>query len=519
MFDRSGNYCSADSPTWLATNTAHHYDAGNNGHIEGTWLLNWWNDTTVIDAYQHVANLPMCHTRKTNSNGVINQIQGLSWHAQHVGTEPSSYEYEYWGGHHLTGAHPGWAGVSYDVHCHDVVTIDVDSRLRSYNSMNYGEELCNLWEWGRVQPTESVGSGAHSIPRVHGGQGQHQAIVTHSNGGPGVASAFISRTSGGGCDKGNVYFLPSNPPFSGSGAANFVAFACPNMGSVAEVAAIAFAIQYPAWMPVILLVYLIADFILDTLNLGSMIIQSIRDGAYCQPNTLLNTSGGFQNSGGTWFDPNLPSSTWPCFFQLRAGTLLNGVTHPTDNANDFWKHKASGKYCGTSPKGMGIGSHLMLWGLSTVSYLEERWDNSCAIQGWPNYPSNCSWRGCDWNTWCAWRVGWTDYNDGMVDVASCEIGNTDSGNLIYQATNHEDGTLLNGDDWMTCGPVCKIASQLTRARWYSRMAWCSYYGYQVFPNNSDWLGPCPCHQHNLVGGGSTTGKYADGNSNLGAAAC
>lgn len=523
MFQRSGGYCSDDVVKWQTSRTvasvpANQHPTEGNYHTKFSYL-----DIELSAGYVHAANQESCHTRP---NGLYMNGHGNSAREGNaaVGDESDGYGYKYWGGKFLWMSHNRPKEEWNSFPCNDVITVDTDSRLRAYKNANYLEEFCNLIEWGRTKNDKMGNDQWTTFPRVHNGDAKHQFVITQSNGGPVVSYAFRVGDAGGGCDKKGLYYFASNPPLKGSKAGNFVSFACaaPQLLSLHLQAAIAW--QYPVaymltWVvPYAAILWSIISFVMR--YFGNTIMQGLKDGAYCAPNTLFNTSNGGSNTSGggmkqgKWWDVSLNSRSWPVFQGLR------------QHRNNAWElghspttaAKVDAKLCGTSPVGLKVGAWIAMWGIATCSYLEEIWDNTCLKWGnkW-----GCSWRGCGWtyNT-CKKRVGWRDNNDGMVPLASCTSGY--EVHLIKIPANHQDGCGVGGDGYLNCGPICYMKRALREAKWKSNVRWCQFYSYPVVAFHNFWNnsfpqgGPCPCSAHKIMGGSY---GWKDNNASQAKASC
>lgn len=521
MFQRSGGYCADDVATWQPSRTvasvpANQHPTLGNYHTKFSYL-----DIPLSAGYVHTANQDSCHTRP---NGLYQNGHGNSARQGNaaVGAESDGYEYKYWGGNYLWMSHDRPAGEWNNFPCNDVITVDTDSRLRAYKNPNYLEEFCNLIEWARPKKKILPQAGNNKVPRVHNGDAKHQFVITQSNGGPVVSYAFRVGDAGGGCDKKGLYYFASNPPLKGSKAGNFVSFACAAPQLLILHLQIALAIQYPrqfmlaSLFPLSGMLFALLSFVMRWF--GNTIMQGLKDGAYCAPNTLFNTqqAQGGLNGGknGKWWDVSLNSRSWPVFQGLRM------------HRNNAWElghnptsaEGADAKLCGTSPTGLRSGGWIALWGIGTLSYLEEMWDNTCIKYG---NKYGCSWRGCGWTyNVCKRRVGWRDNHDGMVPLHSCTVGYET--HLIIIAANHQDGCGVAGDGFLWCGPICYMKRALREAKWKSNVRWCQFYGYSVVASHNFWLntfpqgGPCPCSAHKNLPG---FWGYKDGNAHQAVSSC
>lgn len=528
MFQRSGGYCADDSVKWKQKYTANsvpatQYASNTDYHTRYSGL-----DIALTAAFVHTAGQQSCHTRPDGlyQNGHGNSARKFN---PGVGLEVGGFEYKLWGGQFLWMSHDRPVSEWNDFPCNDVVTVDTDSRLREYDNLNYIEEVCNLFEWGRTERKKYPGMPAYStfkLPRVHDGNAKHQFVITQSNGGPVVSQAFRLGNSGQGCDKDGMYFFISNPPLTGSQAGNFLTFACANAQMIGTHFMAAVLTQYPnTWMlaPIGLLLTMVLNVFL--MLMGNTIMQGLQNGAYCAPNTLFQTSNNGYNTAsllivkkqGRWWDPSLSSRSWPVFQALRV--------HPKNpwavGNQPTQASRADAKLCGTNPLGMSIGNYIPMWGIATCAYLEEVWDHTClkVATGWA-----CSWRGCGWaHGMCLRRVGWKDNSDGMVPLSSCKAG--EEIHLVVHPTNHEDGTVANGDGFLQCGVACWVKRALKEAKWKSNVAWCQYYGYPIV-NTHNWgnnvfpaAGPCPCSAHGNMPGNYGYSSYTDSNPSQAITSC
>lgn len=220
-------------------------------------------------------------------------------------------------------------------------------------------------------------------------------VITHSMGGMTSAQAFASQT----CSRPS-HVIYSQPPFYGSYGANF-AYAMSRGGQISGYACYQAGnckrrYNYPINYAALYYYYLWAGY--------TSLIQS------------------------------------------STGTNAK-ITFSGSPVNSRWK--ASSKLCGTTPVGIGsFGTNFGLWMLQGAA-------GNMQKQTVYYYKRECHWRGCG-NVRKSMRVA---FNDGMVDVDSCELG--EEFNTPHRMpVNHEDGSCLNGNGSASNQRPCKKLSDM-----------------------------------------------------------
>jgi hypothetical protein len=139
---------------------------------------------------------------------------------------------------------------------------------------------------------------------------------------------------------------------------------------------------------------------------------------------------------------------WPGYTSLiQYSTSTNTkIVLASGKNNNTWK--AGWKLCGTTPNGLAAGSSFGLWLIQGAS------SNMQTIR--ESYRKRvCHWRGCGNET----HYRYVPYNDGMVDVDSCRLGE-EANTPFLMPVNHEDGSCLNGNGSSSNQRPCKKLSDM-----------------------------------------------------------
>jgi hypothetical protein len=211
-------------------------------------------------------------------------------------------------------------------------------------------------------------------------------LITHSMGGLTTAGAFADQK----CSKPDNYFT-SQPPYSGSKAADAVVSICNDTVIRARIAYLAHYCR--------------------------------REVQWC-----------------FWGVCHYHYFPWYGHTTLGNDPSRNPIITPDEDSNGsslVFEWEADGKYCGSSPDGIGA-----LWFEDTMLSMIDLYASMQEIEVCVTLP-RCGYGYCYNYTQCTME----EYNDGMVDVYSCRAGVEVGGNnaIYIEGANHKDGSCHNGD--------------------------------------------------------------------------